>query len=113
MNNEGPGTEPIGAHPVQELQGASIAKELVLGLRDHRAGLALQLAGGLLGALLLAEPRRGVAEIVAVPRPSDDFIRHTVSLQPDRNERMAARIEEGGFSSVFEYARHAIRHEAV
>lgn len=41
----------------------------------------------------------------------DDHVRHTVSLKPDLDERMAARIEEGGFSSVSEYVRHAIRED--
>jgi antitoxin ParD1/3/4 len=46
-----------------------------------------------------------------VPRSRDDQIRHTVSLKSDLNERMSARIKEGGFSSVSEYVRHAIRED--
>jgi len=46
-----------------------------------------------------------------MPRSADDHIRHTVSLKADLDERMAARIDEGGFSSVSEYVRHAIREE--
>lgn len=46
-----------------------------------------------------------------MPSGRHDQIRHTVSLRSDLNERMAARIEEGGFSSVSEYVRHTIRED--
>ena len=42
---------------------------------------------------------------------ADDHIRHTVSFKPDLDTRMSARIEQGGFSSVSEYIRHAVRED--
>ena len=41
----------------------------------------------------------------------DENIRHTVSFNGDLDQLMTDRIRQGGFSSVSEYVRQAVREE--